>query len=347
MINVIKRERKLKNSIALYLDYRINGQRIQEPTGLHIYEVKNERTKQLNKENLIRFEKLRTERQNQLLNNLVPLPIDRKKVDFFKYYEDYHVKFPTKERRADAVLKKLKKFYDKPTLPVAIIDESFLVRFKTHLEGTLSGETPHNYFKLLCKVIKFATKEQYFSINPAEDIRMKRRDGIPKNVLTIDELKILNSSSCSNNEVKIAFLFSCFTGLRYCDIANLKWKHINNDKLVLIQAKTGYIVNVDLHSNAKGFLPNIGNTEENVFQLPTTLNGCNKTLKNWVYSAGIDKKITWHCARHTFGTNLILHGADIVSTSSLMGQRSIKYTQRYIKLADSMKRQAIQLLPNL
>lgn len=347
MVNVIKRERKLKNSIALYLDYRVNGERIQEATGLHIFPPKDERTKQLNKENLIRFEKLRAERQNQLLNGVVPLPIDRKKVDFFKYYEEYYVKFPTKERRADAVLKKLKSFHKRPALPIAVIDESFLVRFKGYLEEHLTGETPHNYFKQLCKVIRYATKERYFAVNPAEDIRMKRKDGIPKNVLTIDELKILVNSDCPNNAVKSAFLFSCFTGLRYCDIAQLRWKHISSETLTLVQAKTGYIVSVDLHDNAKGFLPAHASPEDKVFDLPTTLNGCNQTLKKWVYSSGIDKKITWHCGRHTFGTNLINHGADIVSASSLLGQRSIKHTQRYVKLADSMKRQAIQVLPKI
>ncbi|MBS1779710.1 MAG: site-specific integrase [Bacteroidetes bacterium] len=347
MVNVIKRERKLKNSTALYLDYRVNGKRFQEATNLHLLPPKDERARQLNKENLIRFEKLRIERQNQLLNGIVPLPIDKKKFDFFQYYKEFFQKFPTKERRADAVLKKLQLFHQKSSLPIAMIDEGYLVRFKNYLEEKLSGETPHNYFKLLCKVIRYATKEGLFNINPAQDIRITRKAGVAKNIVTMDEIRVLVEADCSNSAVKNAFLFSCFTGLRYCDVSRLKWGNITNGKVSLVQAKTGYVVDIELHINATRFLTDKKDDNSLVFDLPSTLNGCNKVLKAWVYKAGIEKKITWHCGRHSFATNLILHGADIISTSSLMGQRSIKYTQRYVKIADSMKKQAVQLLPNI
>ncbi len=346
MIKVIKRERKLKKSTALYLDYRIDGVRVQEATGLHIYPAKDERTKQLNKDNLLRFEKLRVKKENDLLNNRVALPVNKKKGDFFSYYNDYFVRFPTKERRASAVLNKLKLFYPKSILPFTIVeDESFLVRFKGFLEDSLSGETPHNYFKLFCKVVKHATKEGIFANNPAADIRMKRKEGIPKEVLTMDELKVLAGAGCINVAVKSAFIFSCFTGLRYCDVSRLRWKHISEGKVSMTQAKTGYNVTVDLHEIAVRFLPVVGRPDDLVFALPTTLNGCNKVLKEWVVKSGVNKKITWHCGRHTFGTNLIFYGANILVASSLMGQRSVKYTQRYIRIADSMKEKQIQLLP--
>jgi site-specific recombinase XerD len=63
--------------------------------------------------------------------------------------------------------------------------------------------------------------------------------------------------------------------------------------------------------------------------------------------AEIDKKITWHCARHSFGTNLLVHGADVFVTSKLLGHTSLKHTQRYVRAAEEMKRDALNKLPEI
>ena len=61
--------------------------------------------------------------------------------------------------------------------------------------------------------------------------------------------------------------------------------------------------------------------------------------------AEIDKHITAHCGRHTFATLLVQNGADILSVSAVMGHKTIKYTQRYTRVVDSMRRQTIERLP--
>jgi len=345
MINVIERQRKLKNSIALYLDYRIGGKRIQEPTGLHIYPGNDEVTKQLNKDNRIRFQLLQNERQNELLNGIVLLPVNKQKIDFIQYYREYFIKFPTKERRANAVLKKLISFHKGNVLPLAAINEPFLLRFKNFLESNLTGETPHNYFKLLCKVIRYATKERLFAVNPAEDIPIKRMEGVPKDTLTIEELRTLYNCECSNDGVKRAFLFCCFTGLRYSDVSILKWENVQDGILSIVQAKTQHGLTAELHDNALCLLGKEKQPTELVFSLPTTANGYNKVVKNWVKKAGIEKHITAHCGRHTFATLLVMNGVDILSVSKVMGHKTIKYTQRYTRVDDNMRKKAIQMLP--
>ncbi len=345
MVHVKKRSRKQKHSIALYLDYRIAGKRIQEATGLHIYPGNDERTKQLNKDNNIRFELLRNEKEKQLLNGIAFLPINRQKIDFIAFYREYFIKFPTKERRANAVLKKLLAFNKRPILPLAAIDEYYLYNFKNYLEEKLTGETPHNYFKLLSRVLHFAVKQGLFNVNPAEDVSIKKMEGVRKQTLTMEEIQLLQTSPCSNKAVKNAFLFSCYTGLRYCDVSRLIWEHIKDGKVSIKQAKTGFTVTVDLHKDALPLLGSPSDSTEKIFKLPTSANGCNKVLKGWVKKVGIDKKITWHCARHSLATNLILHKVDIVSVSSVMGHRSLSHTQRYVNIADSMRKNAIEKLP--
>ncbi len=76
-----------------------------------------------------------------------------------------------------------------------------------------------------------------------------------------------------------------------------------------------------------------------VFQLPSA-NGANKTVRAWVMRAKINKKITWHNARHSFGTNLIFNDVDVLTASKLLGHKSMKNTQRYVDVANEMKEKA-------
>jgi site-specific recombinase XerD len=74
---------------------------------------------------------------------------------------------------------------------------------------------------------------------------------------------------------------------------------------------------------------------------------CLKALGRWVKRAGIDKHITWHCARHSFAVNILNNGANIKVVSSLLGHSGLKHTEKYTRAVDSLKKQAIDSLPEL
>ena len=71
---------------------------------------------------------------------------------------------------------------------------------------------------------------------------------------------------------------------------------------------------------------------------------CNRYLGKWVKRAGIKKKISWHCARHSFAVNVLNRGANIKTVSSLLGHTSLKMTERYLHVVDSLKQDAIDSL---
>ena len=109
-----------------------------------------------------------------------------------------------------------------------------------------------------------------------------------KDILTLTELKQLSSTPTESNEVKRAFLYSCVTGLRWCDVKSLKWESIdlNNNRLRIVQSKTENEVVIPLNERA---LELLGTPKSGlVFTLPSA-NGANKTLKAWVKRAKIDK----------------------------------------------------------
>lgn len=334
MSKVNEYRRKTKNGYSLYLDYRVNGKRVQERTGLVLREGKDTVTKQYNKEVMIRYNYMIVEKQKQLMDGIavVPLPVRRQKVDFIQFFRNYMEVNPSKERRDTATLKKLLAFNGSDTLPITEVTEDYLRKFKNYLESKLSGETPYDYFKYLKMVLKQATKEGWFSSNPAEDIKVAQKSNAPKNTLTPNELKLLVDAECPNDTVKRAFLFSCLTGLRYCDIKVLKWSSITEDNILkIIQVKTNHPVKVALVDFAIELMGKRGNNNDLIFPLPTG-NGTNKNIKVWVENAGIEKHITYHSARHSFATNLTISGVDLLHTSAAMGHKSIKETPRYIKL---------------
>lgn len=73
----------------------------------------------------------------------------------------------------------------------------------------------------------------------------------------------------------------------------------------------------------------------------------NVGLFEWIARAGIKKKITFHCARHTHAVLLLENGTDIYTVSKMLGHRELKTTQIYAKIVDSKKMDAVNSLPKL
>lgn len=83
-----------------------------------------------------------------------------------------------------------------------------------------------------------------------------------------------------------------------------------------------------------------------IFPLPS-YEMCLKALKRWVKRAGINKHISWHCARHSFAVNILNNGANIKTVASLLGHSGLKHTEKYTRAVDSLKQEAINSLSPL
>lgn len=97
-----------------------------------------------------------------------------------------------------------------------------------------------------------------------------------------------------------------------------------------------------------GLLGLIGEGERKtlIFPLPSHTM-CLKALRHWTKRAGIDKHITWHCARHSFAVNILNNGANIKTVASLLGHSGLKHTEKYTRAVDRLKEAAINSLPEL
>lgn len=274
-----------------------------------------------------------------------------KKVDFLHYYQTYADSYTKKDiRKIVASLRKFKQYYTKDKLPLSQLTKKLCEGYCEWLyseNSGLTGETPHNYFKMLNKVILQAIEDGILTDNPTKGIKVKQQQNdLRKNILTKEELQTLHNTYCGNETIKRAFLFACFTGMGRAEIDCLTWEHIKDGKLHYIRKKTDKNVIVPLSKTALAMLGERGEATDIIFNLPTS-NGINKTLKYWIKRASIDKKITFYCGRHTFATQLLLNGANLLTVSKLMGQTSTTHTIKYLNYIDSLKSDAIANLPEL
>lgn len=88
------------------------------------------------------------------------------------------------------------------------------------------------------------------------------------------------------------------------------------------------------------------NLDSFVFTLPS-YESCCKSVKCWAKRAGINKHISWHCARHSFAVKTLNNGANIKTVASLLGHSGLKHTEKYTRAVDKLKENAINSLPEL
>lgn len=227
-----------------------------------------------------------------------------------------------------------------PLLPLDQTDETHAIAFRKSLNG-LKPDTINHYVKYLRRVFREAVRIGYVEKNPFLWTHLERVYRT-RAFLIHDELKRIEAADCDSDMdiVRRAFLFSCYTGLRLGDIYRLKPDNIRNGILSLTLGKTKTPLVLPLPQIALK-LPFMG--QGKCFPLPgyKTLR---TQLKSVLKASGIDKQITFHCARHTFATLLITQDVDIYVVSQLLGHKSVSTTQIYAKLVDEKRREAMMKL---
>ena len=151
--------------------------------------------------------------------------------------------------------------------------------------------------------------------------------------------------------LKRAFLFSCLTGLRKSDIQKLTWGEVQKfgkyTRIVFKQRKTKGQEYLDISSQAEKYLGERGNPDDIVFTGFTYGSWTSLELQRWSLAAGVNKNLTFHCARHTFAVLMLDLGADIYTVSKLLGHRFLTTTQIYAKVLDKNKQNAVSLIPDI
>lgn len=199
-------------------------------------------------------------------------------------------------------------------------------------------------------------REGLIPANPVKMLDLKERpqpkEG-DKEYLTIDELKRIVEAPCPSSELKTVFRFACFTGLRISDVRKMTNKDIylspdgKTRYIYTEMVKTGGTVSVPLSAEALRWLPTVEDDDALLFRVPQNASTLGRHLSQWMKAAKVDKHITFHGARHTFGTLMLTLGADIYTSSKLMGHSNVKVAEVYAKIVDQKRVDAINLMDNM
>ena len=325
--------------------------------------------RQQNREILEMAEKIRFEKEQELKEQHTGLRLAKhpEEINFFDYFQSYIDNYTKKDvrhmRRGLAIFKEFLKERKKykafvETIRPDQISKEMIREFAEYLQSRFTGEGPHTLFQRFKKVFKKATEDEIFLRNPCEGVVIKiDSQQLKKDILSMDEIKQLALTHYPNEnpDIRRAFLFCLFAGLRFCDVKDLTFSQVDfsNRLLRFNQAKTaGHSsaswVNMplsDTHLKLMGE-PENGDKNQLIFPLPSHTM-CLKALRHWTARAGIEKHITWHCARHSFAVNLLNNGANIKTVASLLGHAGLKHTEKYTRAVDSLKREAIDSLPDI
>jgi integrase len=363
------RQRKTKTGlISLYLDIYLNGERSYEYLKLYLIPEKNRADREKNRMTMRLAEDVRAKRMVELRNGQFGFDsVQNRKILFYPYYISI---MERKEREGKAVktwkacLIYLRGYDDRDNLTLSDITPKWIQGFKGYLANCasihkkgkakkLASNTLGTYFMRLRTCLNAAYREGLINKNPLFNVEsFKQREG-HRQYLTLDEVKTLAQTECDNSEVKKAFLFSCLTGLRLSDVEKLKWSEIQQQgeftRIIFTQKKTKGSEYLDISPQAAEIIESEAEHREgdNVFNFKMSRNKFTATIKAWVKRAGIDKEITFHCARHTFAVLMLDLGTDIYTVSKLLGHKNLKTTQIYAKILDKNKQAAVLKIPKI
>lgn len=238
------------------------------------------------------------------------------------------------------------------------VDKTMLLDFIHYLRttanrrgGTLNPSTVGVYFAAVVSALQQACCDGFLDENPARRLSAEERKILMSpeahhTHLTIDEIKALqNVGLRRGKDTLAAFLFACFTGLRFSDVATLRHTDIKTEGerryIDKTMVKTRRHIVIPLSASAERWLPQSqGPNGGLVFRLPT-FRWVEICLKRMARDAGIAKDLTFHSARHTFATLQITLGSDLYTVSRLLGHSNIRSTQIYADIVEQKKLEAV------
>ena len=367
---------------SIYLDCYVNGIREYKFLSLYLRPETSRENKLWNREQLRLANAIKAQYIIDIQNGEYGFK-DRnrsRKLNFITYCEEMAAEYEANGQNSCAVLMRsaIKRMTDYKGKNITFnhIDKDFLIGFIEYLNSDirdfdkaakdknrkpkpLSNGYKEALFARIMVALNKAERDGIILKNPGKDIDRKLKPHSEQKTrcyLTLEEIqRIIETKYKPDNDIKPAFLFCCFSGLRYSDVSKLTWKEItvSQDGYAQIETtmqKTGKSITIPLSDNALKWLPEREGSlpESRIFyKLPDQVNNADVRLRTLIKKAGISKHVTFHVARHSFATLTLTYGADLYTVSKLLGHANIRTTQVYAKIVDESKRRAVNLIPKL
>ena len=247
-------------------------------------------------------------------------------------------------------LKYLKEFiplkYKTDDLPLEKLNFEFLKNYEFFLVNTknCTNNGVMKQVQRIKKVVHLAVDNEWIEKDNTTRFKLKYNKS-DRGYLTESELQKIEDAKLTNSlaNVRDYFLFSCYTGISYVDIKALCYEHIQqddkeNDWIIQNRGKTNIQAMIPLLPKAKTILKKYLTDEKNTGNIFKVISNqkTNSFLKDIATIAKINKRISFHLARHTFATTITLSkGIPIETVSKMLGHNKISTTQIYSRVLKS------------
>lgn len=358
-------ERKLENDRSrLVLKFYHEGKRWVESLDLYLSDKpKTKAEKEANKTTKQLAEAIRGKRLVEQQNGKYGFADTHKMqasfLDYFKQLTEKRKRSQGNYGNWQSTYQILLKFTQGKDLTFEEVTPELLEKLKKYLleakitksNTCLSRNSALSYFNKVKAALNHAFDDKIIQDKISLRVKGIAEEDTHREYLTMEELNTLKNTCCEIEILKKAFLFSATTGLRWSDVNNLTWKDISYsdelkcNQLRFVMKKTKAAEVLPINDQAMEFVGERMLDQERVFKGIKYSAWHNLRLQQWVMRAGINKQITFHCARHTYATLMLTQNVDIFTVSKLLGHKDIKTTQIYAKVVDQRKIDAVKQFP--
>lgn len=360
------REKELANGVrSLYLDIYVNGKRSYEFLKLYLIPETNPQAKVQNENTMRAANTIKLNRILEITNNKAGLKNTsiRAKMLLKDWMETFRQAQEQKGVKDQKLIHNTIHALTAYNINVAMrdVNRDYIIGLTNFLRNDyrsprgkkLKDYSVINYLGCLRNALNMAVREDVIADNPIMKLSAQDKVKAPESqreYLTVEEVQQLEATDSPYPHIKQAFLFACYTGLRCSDVRTITWGKIVKDgekyRLHTVMFKTKRPFYIPLSKKAMQWMPERGDKTDDdlIFEnIPVQVN-TKLYLQPWLDKAGITKPITFHCSRHTFGTMMLTLGADIYTTSKLMGHTKVEVTQIYAKIINKKKDDAVSLI---
>ena len=360
------REKELANGVrSLYLDIYVNGKRSYEFLKLYLIPETNPQAKVQNENTMRAANTIKLNRILEITNNKAGLKNTsiRAKILLKDWMETFRQAQEQKGVKDQKLIHNTVHALTAYNINVAMrdVNRDYIIGLTNFLRNDyrsprgkkLKDYSVINYLGCLRNALNMAVREDVIADNPIMKLSAQDKVKAPESqreYLTVEEVQQLEATDSPYPHIKQAFLFACYTGLRCSDVRTITWGKIVKDgekyRLHTVMFKTKRPFYIPLSKKAMQWMPERGDKTDDdlIFEnIPVQVN-TKLYLQPWLDKAGITKPITFHCSRHTFGTMMLTLGADIYTTSKLMGHTKVEVTQIYAKIINKKKDDAVSLI---
>ena len=224
--------------------------------------------------------------------------------------------------------------------PLDRITETQVARWFDAFSGTAPGNANHA-LDLLRQIMNFAIACRYIDTNPAHGLKKNRRPALTR-FLSREEIgrlhRVLDKQTGKSNRQQADIIrLLLLTGCRRSEIVQLRWSEIQDDKLVLVDSKTGPRT-VPLNSQSRSILdgqPRTGSP----FAFPSPYDpgrprSLDLTLWYRVRREADIADCRLHDLRHTLASHAVMNGVPVPVVSRMLGHSNVRMTLRYAHLGD-------------